>query len=112
MKLQVLTTLHSIHTMANFIAFAEENDIDTIPIDDPELLVCNLKCSNGIWRTLIYVCNEFKMVELRSYAPFTLNDEQKMNVTELVNRINVQNTYGCYTVDYAEGDVCLSLIHI
>ena len=62
------------------------------------------------WNVFITTDEERKLIAIRSVLPLFIEDNQKLNIVDLLNRINYQILLGKWSMDNEDGEVNCSLI--
>ena len=53
-----------------------------------DIFELNMSGDNGNWKTLFQVDTEKQLLQIRSYCPIRIKDNQKLRIAELVTRLN------------------------
>jgi hypothetical protein len=71
-----------------------------------------LSGENGSWKTIFFIDEEREVLQIRSYSPITLKDNQKIRIAELITRINSHSYLGCFVMNFEEGELSYKTVHL
>lgn len=71
-----------------------------------------IKGDHLTWQVYIHADEERKLISIRSVLPLFIEDNQKLNIVDLLNRINYQILLGKWSMDNEDGEVSCSMVQL
>lgn len=80
--------------------------------DNGNTFIVPLSGDNGHWKTGFFIDEEREVLKIHSFCPVKVKDNQKIRIAELVTRINRVCYFGCFIMDFIEGELIYKTIHL
>lgn len=79
---------------------------------DGNSFIVPLSGDNGNWKIGIFIDPEREVLQLRSFCPIKIKDNQKLKISELISRINHNCYIGCFIMDFEECEITYKTTHL
>jgi hypothetical protein len=79
---------------------------------DGNSFIVPLSGDNGNWKLGIFIDAEREILQLRSFCPIKIKENQKLKISELISRINYDCYLGCFIMDFEECEITFKTIHL
>ena len=92
--------------------FLKEKNIKYQTAEDDSCLIFSIEGENGNFRVIFCIDEERELVQIRSYCPIIIKENQKLRIADLIARINDKMIFGCFTLNSEEGAVVYKTSHL
>jgi len=103
---------NKINSKQILLEFLNERNFRYENTNDENILIVPMSGENGNWKMLFHIIAEKDMLQIRSYCPIKIKDNQKLRISELITRLNNMFLLGYFSFDFEEGEIVFKTIHL